>query len=284
MIQNYNNSSKKMQERAPVSDSKISTEKRRKQIGKRKSKNDAKGSVTVEAAMTIPIFLFAILCIIYLLEIQSIRFSISAATQHAGKLAAEQIPVVSLFNPIKLKADIVNIVGAERLDRSIVDGGSAGLQCFTSYYDLGEEVVHINVSYRVRLPFPKYMHVGQKIQQEVEIKAWTGYQNTGLEDDDSIVYIADTGSVYHTNYQCSALHVQIQFVSQTELSNYRNESGGRYYACEHCVHGSAMAGVYIANYGTKYHNSLSCSGLKRSIRSVKKSQVEGRRACSRCAN
>lgn len=284
MIQNYNNSSKKMQERAPVSDSKISTEKRRKQVGKSKSKNDAKGSVTVEAAMTIPIFLFAILCIIYLLEIQSIRFSISAATQHAGKLAAEQIPVVSLFNPIKLKADIINIVGAERLDRSIVDGGSAGIQCFTSYYDSGEEVVHINVSYRVRLPFPKYMHVGQKIQQEVEIKAWTGYQNIGLEDDDSIVYIADTGSVYHTNYQCSALHVQIQFVSQTELSNYRNESGGRYYACEYCVHGSAMAGVYIANYGTKFHNSLSCSGLKRSIRSVKKSQVKGRRACSRCAN
>ena len=285
MVQNYNNSSKRKSKKVPVSDSKIGPVKTRKWICHRNIKKKISGSVTIEAAMTIPIFLFAILCIIYLLEIQSIRLSISAATQHAGKLAAEQIPVVSVLNPIKLKADIVNIVGAERLNRSIVEGGSSGIQCFTSYYDSGEEIVHIRVSYRVRLPFPQYMHIGQKIQQETEIKAWTGYQHTGLDDeDDSIVYIADTGSVYHTNYRCSALHVQIQFITQTELKNYRNESGGKYYACEHCVHGSTMSGVYIANYGTKYHNSLSCSGLKRSIRSVKKSQVKGRRQCRRCAN
>ena len=192
---------------------------------------------------------------------------------------------MSVLNPIKLKADIVNVVGAERLDRSIIDGGSAGIHCFTSYYDTGDEVIHIYVNYRVRLPFPQHMHVGQKIRQEIEIKAWTGYPHNGLDgEDDSIVYIADTGSVYHTNYQCSALHVQIQFVPQSALSGYRNESGGRYYACEHCVHGSTMPGVYIADYGTKYHNSLNCSRLKRSIRSVKKSQVGGRRACSKCAN
>ncbi len=268
MIQSYSYSSKIKQERTSVSDSKISS-----------------GSVTVEAAMTIPLFLFAILCMVYLLEIQSIQFSIAAATQHAGKLAAEQIPVVSVLNPIKLKTDIVNIVGAERLDRSIVEGGSGGIQCFTSYYDSGDEVVHIRVSYRVRLPFPEYMHIGQKICQEVEIKAWTGYQHMGLdEEDDSIVYIADTGSVYHSDYQCSALHVQIRFIPQAELSHYRNESGGKYYACERCVHGSTMSGVYIADYGLKYHNSLSCSGLKRSIRTVKKSQVKGRRPCSKCAN
>ena len=146
-------------------------------------------------------------------------------------------------------------------------------------------MIHIYVNYRVRLPFPQHMHVGQKIRQEIEIKAWTGYPHNGLDGEgDSIVYIADTGSVYHTNYQCSALHVQIQFVPQSALSGYRNESGGRYYACEHCVHGSTMPGVYIADYGTKYHNSLNCSRLKRSIRSVKKSQVGGRRACSKCAN
>lgn len=285
MVQNYNYSSKKLQEKVPVSDPKISTVQKQRWNRKNKGKDYTNGSVTVEAAMAIPIFLFAILCIVYILEIQSIRFSVSAAAQHAGKLAAEQIPIVSVLNPIKLKADIVNMVGAERLDRSIIDGGSAGIHCFTSYYDTGDEVVHIYVNYRVKLPFPQHMHVGQKIRQEIEIKAWTGYPHNGLDDeDDSIVYIADTGSVYHTNYQCSALHVQIQFVPQSALSGYRNESGGRYYACEHCVHGSTMSGVYIADYGTKYHNSLNCSSLKRSIRSVKKSQAGGRRACSKCAN
>ena len=167
MVQNYNYSSKKLQEKVPVSDPKISTVQKQRWNRKNKGKDYTNGSVTVEAAMAIPIFLFAILCIVYILEIQSIRFSVSAAAQHAGKLAAEQIPIVSVLNPIKLKADIVNMVGAERLDRSIIDGGSAGIHCFTSYYDTGDEVIHIYVNYRVRLPFPQHMHVGQKIRQEI---------------------------------------------------------------------------------------------------------------------
>lgn len=261
--------------RASVSDSKINP---------RKKRGTVKGSLTIEAAMTIPLFLFAVLCLIYLLEVQSIQFSVAAAAQNAGKKAAEKIPVVSILNPIQLKADMVNAIGAERIERSVIEGGVSGIRCLTSYYDTFDETVHIKIGYRIRLPFPGYLRTGPKIQEEFQIKAWTGYQHSGMEDgDDCIVYITDMGTVYHTDYHCSALKVTIKFIPSSELSGLRNEDGGRYYRCEKCVHGVAMAGVYVTNYG-KYHNSLNCSGLKRSIRAVKISEVRGRRECNRCGS
>ena len=53
-----------------------------------------KGSVTIEAAFGIPLFLFAALCLIWLIEIQSIKISITAAAQSAAKSAAEDTAVI----------------------------------------------------------------------------------------------------------------------------------------------------------------------------------------------
>lgn len=83
--------------------------------------------------------------------------------------------------------------------------------------------------------------------------------------------------------QCSYLQLSIQYVQYSELQNMRNEGGGKYHKCEQCVYGQAMNGVYITSYGNRYHNSLNCSSLKRTIRAVYKSEVAGRGGCSKCA-
>lgn len=102
-------------------------------------------------------------------------------------------------------------------------------------------------------------------------------------EDGQIVYITEKGTVWHSDYQCSYLQLSIQYVQYSELQNMRNEGGGKYHKCEQCVYGQAMNGVYITSYGNRYHNSLNCSSLKRTIRAVHKSEVAGRGGCSKCA-
>lgn len=244
----------------------------------------SKASVTVEAALVIPIFLFAVLSLVYLLEIQSIRTSIRQGVQSAAKTAAEEAIILPVVNVIKLKHDIIDSAGADRIERSILAGGSSGISCLKTHMSVLSGEIYVVVEYKVCLPFPKFTNLTAKFREEMKVKAWTGYsKRDGGQEDSQIVYITDTALVYHEDYQCTYLQLSIKFVPYSELSGLRNEDGGRYYKCEKCVHGDTFAGVYITNTGGKYHNSLNCSGLKRTIHAVRKSEAGMRGGCSRCS-
>ena len=74
----------------------------------------------------------------------------------------------------------------------------------------------------------------------------------------------------------------IRQITQEQLDTARNSSGAKYYLCERCGKRSG-SGIYITDYGEKYHYDKNCSGLKRSIFSVPLSEVQDKGACSKCA-
>lgn len=243
-----------------------------------------RGSVTIEAAFGIPLFLFAALCLIWLIEIQSIKISITAAAQSAAKSAAEDTAVIPVLNTIKLKSDIVSLIGEERINRSIIRGGSSGISCWKSYVSPDTGEMNIKVEYEIMMPLPVMGNPSASLEESFTISSWNGYNYEEMgQGNRDIVYMTENGSVYHEDYNCSYLRLSLRYVPYEKLEVIRNKSGGRYHACEKCVIGSAMTGVYITEDGNKYHNMLGCSGLKRTIYAVKRSETGGVAGCSRCS-
>ena len=99
------------------------------------------------------------------------------------------------------------------------------------------------------------------------------------------VYITPWGTVYHTTPECSLLDLSISLVSFESLNERRNESGGKYYPCESCcghADTGAVDGVYITDYGDRYHSDRDCPGLKRTVKEVDIKEVSGMSACQKC--
>ena len=243
------------------------------------------GIITIEAAFAIPVFLFAVLCLIGMIEMQSIKISIVNSAQSAAKKAAEDTAVIPVLNTVKLKSDMTQLIGEERIERSIIEGGTSGISCFRSYIYPGTGEMNITVRYRIIIPIPMFGSPSVEMEERFKLSAWTGYRDDATVDEDGrIVYVTDNAAVYHEDYQCSYLQLSIRFVSAGDLEFMRNISGGIYHPCEKCVFGTAMAGVYITESGVRYHNSLNCSGLKRTIHAVEREDVSGLGGCSRCTH
>ncbi len=241
-----------------------------------------KASITVEASMAVPIFFLAVVTLLYMMEIMAIQTSMRSGLQYAGKKAAEEATELKMVIPSRLEQDVVEAIGAARLERSIVLGGSGGVKCDGSRISPRTGIGELLVTYEVRLPIPMFGAPPVKYREKMRIKVWSGYEKTGLDlDNEETVYITETGIVYHKDYHCTYLELSIHMVPAEEIGNLRNKGGGKYYPCEHCMRNGGN-GVYITDTGNRYHSSLSCSGLKRTVYAVPLSEVIGKGACSRC--
>ena len=151
-----------------------------KHTGRASASTRKKGSITVEAAMAVPIFFFATLALVLLLELLSVQTAVRSGLQEAGKKLAVQSVEVPAVIPSNLEHDVVNSIGAERLERSIVEGGSSGINCNQSYLSPFTGIGEIQASYQVRIPVPGFSIAPIFYKETMRIKAWTGYEAGGL--------------------------------------------------------------------------------------------------------
>lgn len=149
---------------------------------------------------------------------------------------------------------------------------------------LRDDLVQVVWPARVQPVIPILGYPGTTIVSCCYMRAWTGYdveRRAGQGGGEEVyVYLTDRGSVYHMARNCTYLTLSIEIAGRDEVEGLRNESGGKYYACEKCGGGSGI--VYITAEGSSFHSTIECSGLKRTVRCVPLSEAGGRGPCSRC--
>ncbi len=256
--------------------------------------------MTVEASIALPLFIFFMVNIMSLIAVIGTGSRINAALHQVGnkislysfvysELSDESCGsslVGELLTESYVRTEVENYIGEEVIDNSLITGGASGLSLWESEIMAPGDVLDLRVSYKIH---PVISLIGYDkfcMQQRYYGKAWTGYDVTGMAsdmtDEDPMVYITKSGTVYHVNYGCTYLHPSIEVVNASEIENERNEHGSKYSPCEICG-GSKLGGIlYICKQGESYHSRINCPGLKRTIYTVPLSKVGGRSRCSKC--
>lgn len=258
-----------------------------------------RGSMTLEAAFALPFFLFAVLNILFAVNIIGTQSRIGAALHQVGNKMAfagyayestvggklpEGIASVA-FSSGYARAQVISGVGSDYLSNSCIKGGAGGLSFAGSSVMEKGDIIDLRVSYRVK-PFVELMGFdGFLLSSRYYGKAWTGYDASGSVSDmtakDPMVYITETGIVYHLNRDCTYLNPAVEAVAAGEVGDRRNDSGAKYAPCGLCGSFTEKE-AYLTRYGSSYHSRLNCPGLKRTIYTVPLSQVGGRGRCSKC--
>lgn len=247
-----------------------------------------KGSITVETTLVLPLFLFLILNIISLFEMIYIHSALDSALNCVGKeisVAAnyQNIYENDLLTEAYVAERVIQIVGREKINNSVVVGGTKGIVLWRSEVQEANDVIDLVMTYQVE-PWLPFFKIGKMVMiNRCYIKAYNGFEKDVYEDGQRRYYVAEQGEVYHLTRSCTHLQLSISMVNASELEQKRNMDGEKYKPCEVCYKENQEGGhYYITTQGNRYHSSVACTGLKRTIYVVKESNLGNKPMCLRC--
>lgn len=235
------------------------------------------GSLTVEAALVFPLFLFGMVTILFFFRVLQVNQMTQEALIRTGSFLSLEA---------KEEASVLKAVGyfqkelwKEDIEDSYLVGGRAGIGWSGTHLD--GDYVDLKIHYQCRLPVHIFGVGNIPIIQRVRMKKWTGYHGQAEEGESSqeqIVYITPKGTVYHLSEDCTHLRLS------TKIMEKEKAVSSGYTPCHLCgkENGLPSSYYYVTEEGRRYHTRLSCSGLKRTVYVVRISEAGGRRVCGRC--
>jgi hypothetical protein len=231
-----------------------------------------KASLTVEAALVLPIFLYLMIAFLYFIQIFTIQEQIQTAITKMGLTLSKAAYFYKDFPDINeaicfdksifgsdidvglsditdnvMSGGMLELYAKKYLDtaqinRSCIMDGFKGISFLYSSITNDQDKIDIVARYQVHIPV-KIFNLGEiTLLQRATFRAWTGYEVAAVYStkdenvEESMVYVTDTGSVYHKDKNCSHIKLSIKEVQGIPV-DLRNDSGAKYYPCEACCSG-----------------------------------------------
>lgn len=205
------------------------------------------GNMTVEAALVLPLFLFAVVNLLSL---------------------------ILMFQTFSIEEGTLHQTGRE-------------LSLLSYGQEDGEQDIRLVKVSAVKPVFPVAAFPAAVVANGCVMHKWIGYDlsqgdiASGKEKEE-MVYITKSGTAYHRQRECIYLNPSIRMLDRSQAQNAVNSEGKIYTACSVCGGNSEI--VYVTEDGGRYHSTVTCSSLKRSIEYVTLQEAleSGKHACPRC--
>ena len=247
-----------------------------------------RGSFTIEASIVLPIFISFMMAIVFIFRMIQVEAGIQRALNNAARNAAVISASVDKSHDKKLLVATIGYADYEikQLDvpTEYISGGLLGLDYAGS--SCQDNYVELTCDYSLVFPNGLFGRIAVPVTQSAISRKWIGFDPREGEDaDGEYVYVTESGQVYHLKRSCTYIDLSISKADYVDISSLRNLNGGKYDPCMTCggIPGNGGA-IYITDYGTAFHNSLSCSQLKRTVRKVRLEEAldQGLGVCSKC--
>ncbi len=244
------------------------------------------GSLTVEAALIVSLFFFAVIALALPLEMldisREVRMEMEARArdicrdaglfrEEGKELPAEGVQEALLYAGIRYAAGD-RITGLDVLDTRISSDG---------------EVIDLRASYTLKLPFGLFPAAGIRLSARSLHRGFTGASGSGEGnaregEEEEMVYVGRDSTRYHRSASCHYLSNAIRSAPAGAAGTLENDSGRRYKACAFC--GRSPSGqIYVLPEGERYHFRPDCPSLNYYIRKVPLREAEHLGPCSYCS-
>lgn len=240
-------------------------------------------SLTVEASIVIPLFVFAVATVLNLFRLINFQTELNQSMYNNARMMAKYAYVYEMADTEEITDYVVGLVTSDILVGREIAGDVNFLM--SSFED---DIIDMVAVYQYRSPF-LVLDIGNRYcVQRMRIREFIGVSDNGIHEDGLdatekvFVYVTPYGTVYHTDENCSHISLTVSAVLKEFVDGMRNKNGGKYYPCELCYDRTVGKEVFITDYGDRYHSDIQCGGIKRGILKVTLESVRGMEECKRC--